>query len=244
MSTSSLVVKPRVKSFLMALLAIFFGIVLVSIGPSMVGAECSGGRLLFCEMMSDLPRWLQLSVWVGFGLLMIYLGMYTLVRVFRGAVMLSLNDAGIAFNLGGDVLVPWDDVVSVSVSPRILTVKGRTPRRIRYVFGRRKETDKFFIPLVFGRAYVDGKFTFGSASSAVKTWLGEHGIKYRGEFLDPGESLSNALRAQFTASGISSRMKGPNLALPRMRQDLESEEMRRERESRDGSPDHRDGEVR
>ena len=175
MSTSALVVKPRLKTFRVAVFVMSLGIVSALMAPAMVGSECSGRRRLLCDMLHSLPVWLHFSLWVGFGLLCAYLGAYTLVRMFRGTALLSLGEEGIGFDLGGSVLVPWDDVASVSVSRSALTVMGRTPRRIRYVYGRRKETDKFVIPFVMGRAYVDGEFRWWSAASNVKKWLGERG---------------------------------------------------------------------
>lgn len=183
MNTSSLVVKPRVKTFVFAAAMTAFGAVILVLAKNLVGRECSPGRNeLICDLMAQLPPWAQLSIMVLFGALCVYVGLRVLWLVLRGVTLLSFDENGITFDATGPVFVPWGHVTSLSVSRRAVTIRSHTPQRVRHIFGWTRETDKFVVSLFAGRAYVDGKFRWWSAANAVRKWIQERsgqGAKHR-----------------------------------------------------------------
>ncbi|MBX3445382.1 MAG: hypothetical protein KF765_01405 [Parvibaculaceae bacterium] len=174
MMNPSLVVKGRAKSLIFALTSISFGTAILFTGNKLIGRECSPGRNEFiCDLMAKLPPWAELSIFIFFGALCVYIGLRVLLLVLRGAVLLALDEKGITFDSAGPVFVPWHDVRSISTSRRIVTVKSSTPQRVQHIFGWSRETDKFAIPLWFGRAYIGGKFQWGSAANVIRKRLHE-----------------------------------------------------------------------
>jgi hypothetical protein len=133
--------------------------------------ECRGRGILFCEFLQSFPYEVRLGICYLFGAVVFYFGITLMISVFHQHSILRLDNQGIAFKSGAEVLVPWSQVTSFDVNYRFFTFYTIEPVRARNVFGWNSMRNKIVVPINIGVVHLDGEKMSGKAAENIANWL-------------------------------------------------------------------------